>query len=35
MKAEDIKSNVMEHSSKYGFVHQSEDEKLLQDITRP
>ncbi len=27
--------NVAEPSSQYGFVHQSEDEKLLVDATRP
>ncbi len=35
MKSEEIVSKIAEPSSQYGFLHQSEDEKLLQDATRP
>ena len=35
MKSEEIVSKVAEPASQYGFIHQSEDEKLLVDATRP
>ena len=34
VKSEGIVSKIAEPSSQYGFLHQSEDEKLLQDATR-
>lgn len=30
-----VKNRIAEPFTKYGFVHQSENEKLLQDVRRP
>lgn len=35
MKLEEESTKVAEPSLQYGFVHQSEDEKLFMDATRP